>query len=100
MVTPLRVVILIALVVSAAIATYSLFIARGSQVIPVTVAALAVFALSAALLGVNLGAAAMGSAREGHLGRSIFGALVGGILCLAAAGGASAAIVLGMLSRP
>jgi hypothetical protein len=99
MVTPFRVVILIALVISASIATYSLLVARGSQVIPVTVAALAVFAISAALLGINVGAGAMGSARAGHVGRSVFAAMVGGILCLAAAGGASAAIMLGMLVR-
>lgn len=99
MLTPFRVVTFIALVVSASVAAYSLLIARGSQVIPVTVAALAVFAVSAALLGINIGAGAMGSARDGHLGRSVGGALVGGILCLAAAGGASAAIILGMLAK-
>jgi hypothetical protein len=99
MVTPFRVVIFIALIASASIAAYSLLVARGSQVIPVTVAALAVFAVSAALLGINLGAGAMGSARNGHLARSVVGALFGGVLCLAAAGGASAAIMLGMLAR-
>src|SRR5262249_9624113 len=55
-VTPFRVVTFIALVISASIAAYSLLVARGSQVIPVTVAALAVFGVSAALLGVNIGA--------------------------------------------
>ena len=99
MVTPFRVVIFVALVVSAAVAAYSLLVARGSQVIPVTVAALSVFAVSAALLGINIGAGAMGSARDGRVGRSIVGALSGGFLCLAAAGAASAAIILGMLAR-
>jgi hypothetical protein len=99
MVTPFRVVIFVALVASAAIAGYSLFVARGSQSIPITVAALAVFAISAALLGINLGAGAMGSARAGRVGRASFGALLGGILCIAAAGGASAAIMLGMLAK-
>jgi hypothetical protein len=100
MVTPFRVVIFIALVASASIAGYSLLVARGSQTIALTVAALAVFAISAALLGINLGAGAMGSARDGRVARAVVGALSGGILCLAAAGGGAAAIMLGMLARP
>jgi hypothetical protein len=99
-VTPFRVVMLIALIASAFVASYGLFIARASQVIPITVAALAVFAIAAALLGINVGASSLSSARSGRLGRSIIGALVGGILCLMAAGAGAAAIMMGLLAGP
>jgi hypothetical protein len=99
LVTPFRLFAVIAMIASTAVAGYGLIVARGSQSIPLTVAALAVFAIASALLGFSFAGGAFEAGRSGRLVRAVVGSLVGGGLCLAAAGAAAAAIILGMLSR-
>ena len=98
-VTPFRVVLLIALVGSAAVAAYSLLVARGSQSIAITVAALAVFGVTMALLSLTLAASAVRAGRDGHGIRAILGGLFGGLFALGASGALAAAVIFALLSQ-
>lgn len=98
-VTPFRVVLLVALVGSAAVAAYSLLVARGSQSIAITVAALAVLGVSTALLSLTLAAGAVRAGRQGAAIRAILGGLFGGLFALAASGALAAAVIFALLSQ-
>ena len=98
--TPFRVVLLIALIGSAAVAAYSLLVARGSQSIAITVAALAVLGVTMALLSVTLASGAVRAGRDGYGGRAILGGLFGGLFALGASGALAAAVIFGLLSQP
>ncbi len=98
-VTPFRVVLLIALMGSAAVAAYSLLVARGSQSIAITVAALAVLGVTTALLSLTLAAGAVRAGRNGNGGRAILGGLFGGLFALGASGALAAAVIFGLLSQ-
>jgi hypothetical protein len=99
-VTPFRIVLLIALIGSAAVAAYSLLVARGSQSIAITVAALAVLGVTMALLSLTLAAGAVRAGRNGNGGRAILGGLFGGFFALGASGALAAAVIFGLLSQP
>jgi hypothetical protein len=98
-VTPFRVVLVLVLLGSAAVAAYSLLVARGSQSIAITVAALAVLGVSMALLSLTLAAGAVRAGRDGHGGRAILGGLFGGMFALGASGALAAAVIFALLSQ-
>jgi hypothetical protein len=97
--TPGRIALLIALLGSAAVAAYSLLVARGSQSIAITVAALAVLGVAMVLLSVTLAAGAVRAGRAGSGGRAILGGLLGGMFVLGASGALAAAVILALLSQ-
>ena len=99
-VTPLRLVAIVALVVSGVVAAVSLLVLRGDQSIAITVASLAIFGLMATLVGVGLAASGVRAARAGSLGRSVLGGLFGGLFVLVAAGAVASAVIFLLLSRP
>jgi hypothetical protein len=99
LVTPFRLAAFLAMAVSGIIAAYSLVIARGSQSIAITVAALAVFGAMSLLVGVAFAAAGVRAARNGRVRGSFAGGLVGGLFAVLAAGAVAAAIVFGLLSQ-
>jgi hypothetical protein len=98
-VTPGRIALLIALLGSAAVAAYSLLVARGSQSIAITVAALAVLGVAMVLLSVTLAAGAVRAGRAGAGGRAILGGLLGGMFVLGASGALAAAVIFALLSQ-
>ncbi|MDP8904736.1 MAG: hypothetical protein M3N29_05385 [Chloroflexota bacterium] len=95
LVTPTRFLLALAVIGSAAASFYGLFVARS---LPITVSSLAVLGISAALLGLAVGAASVRAGRNGQAGRAILVALIGGVLVLGAAGSLAAALVLGLLA--
>jgi hypothetical protein len=97
--TPGRVALLIALLGSAAVAAYSLLVARGSQSIAITVAALAVLGVTMVLLSLTLAAGAVRAGRRGSGGRAILGGLLGGLFAVAASGALAAAVIFALLSQ-
>jgi hypothetical protein len=92
-------VLLIALVGSAAVAAYSLLVARGSQSIAITVAALAILGVTMAMLSLALTLGAVRAGRIGSGGRAILGGLFGGLFALAASGALAAAVIFALLSQ-
>ena len=98
-VTPFRVVALIAMVLSGGVAAVSLLVLRGSQSIAITVAALGIFGMTAALIGIAFAASAVQAARYGRLLRSVLGGLVGGLFVLMASGAVASAVIFVLLSR-
>jgi hypothetical protein len=98
-VTPGRLVLLVALACSAAVAAYSLLVARGSQSIAITVAALAVLGVTMVLLSLTLAAGAVRAGRDGSGARAILGGLFGGLFALGASGALAAAVIFAVLSQ-
>jgi hypothetical protein len=96
-ITPGRVVLLLALVASLAVAVYAGFVDRETSQIPLFGAALAVAGLALvgfAVVGVR---ASMEAGRRGESGRAFLAALAGGLCALAAAGALGSALVLVLL---
>lgn len=98
--TPGRLVLLLALVGSAAVVIYGLFLDRSGSTIALTVAGLAVLGITFAIIAIRLAATSMRTAREGHGARSLFSALAGGISALLASGTLGSAVIFGLLARP
>lgn len=98
--TPWRLVLFVALVGSAAVVVYGLFLDRTGSTIALTVAGLAVLGITLAIIAVRLGAASVQTARHGHGVRSILSALAGGVAALLASGTLGAAVIFGLLARP
>ena len=98
--TPVRLVLIVAFIGSAAVAAYSLLIARGAQSIAVTVAALAVLGATMALISLGLAAGSVRAGRDGYGGRAIVGGLFGGLFALGASGAMAAAVIFALLARP
>ena len=98
-VTPLRVAVVVALVASGAVAAFSLFVARGSQSIAITVSALAVMSVTLIVLSLTFAGAGIRAGRNGSAGRAFVGGLLGGLILVAAAGIMAVAVVLGLLSQ-
>lgn len=98
--TPGRLVLLLALLGSAAVVVYGLFLDRTGSTIALTVAGLVVLGLTFAIIAIRLGAASLRTAHDGHGARSLATALVGGISALFASGTLGAAVILGLLARP
>ena len=98
-VTPTGILLVIALIGSAAYLLYAITVRDAGQI--------PLLASGAAILGVVFGAIAITgliatwrSSVRGRDGRAIGHALVGGVACLAAAGCFAVAIILGMVNAP
>ena len=94
LITPMRVVLFLALVAAAALGGYALLMDKGRTQIPILAAGLSVGGLS--LLGFAFvgGAAAQGARRDGSAVRAFVAAVFGGLCALGAAGSLGAAVVL------
>ena len=95
-VTPGRAVVALALVGSLALLLYGL-IRRDRAQIPILSAGLVVLGLTLLATGFWIGFGAFRSARDGHSGPALAGALWGGFCVLAGSGALSAAIVLALI---
>ncbi len=94
--TPGRLVLAVALVGSAVVAAYALFIDRGLVLSTVGFLGLGV---SLAITSVLLARAAIRAGWAGRGGKSVGAALLGGFCALMASGSLAAAIIFGLLSR-
>lgn len=98
--TPGRLVLALALIGSAAVVVYGLFLDRTGSTIALTVAGLAVLGITFAIIAIRLGAASLRTAHDGHGARSLLSALAGGVSALLASGTLGAAVIFGLLARP
>lgn len=98
LVTPGRVLLVLLLIGSGAVALYGMFFDNTRLQIPLTVSGLAIFGLGLTVLALMFarGAAALG--RDGSGGRAVLAALLGGLCAFGASGSLAAAIVLGILA--
>ena len=97
--TPGRLVLAVALVGSALVAAYGLFLDRSGGSIVLTVVGLAILGIALAVISVLLARASVRAGWAGRGGRSVGAALLGGICALMASGSLGAAVVFGLLSR-
>jgi hypothetical protein len=93
----IRVILLVALVASAAVVVYGLLLDRSGQAIPFTVAGLLVLGVTAAVISVGLAKGAFSAGNEGRAIRAIGGALLGGLFALGASASLLLAVVLGYI---
>lgn len=92
-----RVILLVALVASAAVVVYGLLFDRSGQAIPFTVAGLLVLGVTAAVISVGLARGAFRAGNEGRAIRAMGGALLGGLFALGASASLLLAVVLGYI---
>jgi hypothetical protein len=97
MVTPARLLLVLAWLGAGAAAAYGLFEAKS---LPMTVSGLAVLGITSFLLGLIALAATVRAGRSGAGGTAFAAALFGGLCMLGASGSLSLAILLGLLARP
>ena len=96
--TPVRVLVIVAVVVSLALIAYG-FVRRDSSQIPILAAGLIILALTLVGAGFWSAVGAYREARVGRFGRAFAGALIGGLCVLAGTGALASAIVLGLIWR-
>ena len=92
-----RVILLVALIGSAAVVFYGLFADRTGQAIALTVAGLIVLGVTAAVISVGLAIGAIGAGQDGRGIRALAGAFVGGLFALGAAASLAGAFVYGYI---
>jgi hypothetical protein len=92
-----RVILLVALVGSAAVVVYGLLFDRSGQAIPFTVAGLLVLGVTAAVISVGLAKGAFSAGNDGRAIRAIGGALLGGMFALGASASLLLAAILGYI---
>ncbi len=93
-----RVILLVALVASAAVVVYGLLLDRTGQAIPFTVAGLLVLGVTSAVISVAVARSALGAGNDGRAIRAIVGAFVGGLFALGASASLLAAVILGSIA--
>ncbi|MBA2570906.1 MAG: hypothetical protein H0V04_06990 [Chloroflexi bacterium] len=98
--TPGRVFLAVALLGSAAVVIYGLFVDRSGGTIILTVVGLAILGITFAIIAVRLAAASVRAGQEGRGGRAVGSAFLGGLFALAASGSLGGAMILGLLARP
>lgn len=98
--TPGRAFLVVALLGSAAVGIYGLFIDRTGRTIAFTVAGLAILGVTLAIVSLQLARASVSAGQRGRGGRAIGAALLGGLCAFAASGSLGTAVVLGLLARP
>ena len=94
-----RLVVVLLLLGSGAVAFYGLVLDRSGQNIAFTVAGLAVFGVSLAFIAAWFLARALSDARWGRSGGAIVGAVAGGLFAIASAMALAAASVFFILTR-
>lgn len=92
-----RVILLVALVASAAVVVYGLLLDRSGQAIPFTVAGLLVLGVTAAVISVGMARGSLRAGNEGRAIRATVGALVGGMFALGASASLLLAVILGAI---
>lgn len=96
-ITPLGVLVALAIAGSIGLVLYGLFIERGGVQIPLLVSGLAIFGITCAALSMSRLAKIVRVGSQGETGAALRAALLGGIAALAAAGSLAAAVILALL---
>jgi len=94
-VTPLRVLLVAAVLISGGVAVYGLAVAKS---VPMIVSGMAIFGVCLFLLGLIAAGAVVRAGRRGQGALAFTAAVLGGLCMLGAAGSLSVAIVLGLLA--
>ncbi|MBX3031277.1 MAG: hypothetical protein KF809_14110 [Chloroflexi bacterium] len=92
-----RIMLLVALVASAAVVVYGLLFDRTGQAIPFTVAGLLVLGVTSGVVSVGLATMAIGAGQEGRAIRALGGTFIGGLFALGAAASLLGAVILGYI---
>jgi hypothetical protein len=92
-----RVILLLALVGSAAVVLFGLFMDRTGQAIALTVAGLIVLGVTAAVISLGLAISAISAGQDGRGIRAVAGAFLGGLFALAAAASLAGAFMYGYI---
>ena len=90
-----RVLLLVALVGSAAVVFYGLFMDRTGQAIALTVAGLIVLGVTSVVISVGLAIGAISAGQDGRGIRGTAGAFLGGLFALGAAASLAGAFIYG-----
>lgn len=90
-----RIILLTALVGSAAVVFYGLIMDRTGQAIAFTVAGLVVLGVTAAVISLGMAIGAIAAGQDGRGVRATAGAFVGGLFALGAAGALAGAVIFG-----
>jgi hypothetical protein len=98
MLNPVRILLVILVIGSGAVALYGMFLDRTRLQMPLTVSGFAVLAMSLGFLSLSAARGAAGLGRRGYGGRALGAALFGGLCAMGAAGSLAAAIILGLLA--
>ena len=93
-----RVMLLVLMVGAAAVAMYGLLLDTSPTRLPLVVSGLAVLGITAGLFGFSLAGSATRFGRNGHGGRALGAAFLGGLFVMGACGSLAGAIVLGILT--
>jgi hypothetical protein len=93
-----RVILLLALLGSAAVVFYGLVLDRTGQAIALTVAGLVVLGVTAAVISVGLAIGAISAGQDGRGLRALGTAFLGGLFALGAAGALAGAVIFGYIS--
>jgi len=94
----IRLVLLVALIGSAAVVFYGLVLDRSGQAIAFTVAGLFVLGVTSAVIAVGCAVGVVNAGREGRGFRALLGGLLGGAFALGAAGSLAFAVIFGVLA--
>ena len=92
-----RIILLLALVGSAAVVFYGLFMDRTGQAIALTVAGLIVLGVTAIVISVGLAIGAISAGQDGRGIRALAGAFLGGLFAIGAAASLAGAFVYGYI---
>lgn len=96
-VTPFGFAATVALMGSVVATLYALFVERTAAQIPILVSGLAVLGITLVILAVAGAARAVRAAEDGRPAAAFFGALLGGLCALAAAGSLGSAVVFALI---
>ena len=94
---PLLFVLLVGLVAGSGLVLYGMFVDRSRTQVPMLVSGFLVLGLVFSALAAASAVSSVRSARDGRAGRAVWVALLGGLMCLAAAGNLGAGVVLALL---
>ncbi len=94
-----KLMLLAALVGSAAVVFYGLVMDPTGRAIAFTVAGLFVLGVTSAVISVGLALGAVSAGRAGSGLRAFLSAIIGGLFALGAAGSLAGAVIFGLLSR-
>ena len=94
----LRVMLVVLMIGSGAIALYGLLVDTSPARLPLVVSGFAVGGIAAGIFGFSLAGSAIRLGQNGFAGRATLVAFVGGLFVLGAAGALSGAIILGILT--
>jgi len=97
LIRPSRVLLLVALAVSAGVVVYGFFVERGGLQIPISVVGLVMLGVSLLLTALASLRGGVRASRDGSVLRSAAVAIFGGLCALGAAGSFATSVILGFL---